>query len=162
MSLDSKIYRDIWGGFVTGVTVITTDCDGWLHGMTANGVTSVSLDPLLMLVCVDKETRCHAQLVEAGAFGVSLLGADQQEISNTFAEGADPEQGRLRGVPFHNGPNGSPILDDSLAYLECRLKEVLDGGDHDIFIGEAVGGEILRPEDPPLVFFRGSYRQLSE
>ena len=160
MSLDSRIYRDIWGGFVTGVTVITTDCDGWLHGMTANGVTSVSLDPLLMLVCVDKGTRCHAQLEEAGAFGVSLLGADQQEISNTFAEGADPEQGRLRGVPFHNGPNGTPILDDSLAYLECRVKEILDGGDHGIFIGEAVGGEILRPEDEPLVFFRGSYRQL--
>ena len=160
MSLDSRIYRDIWGGFATGVTVITTDCDGWLHGMTANGVTSVSLDPLLMLVCVEKEARCHAQLGKAGAFGVSLLGADQQKISNTFAQGTDPEQGKLRGVPFHKGPSGNPILDNSLAYLECRLKEVFDGGDHDIFVGEAIGGEILRPEDHPLVFFRGRYREL--
>ena len=67
----------------------------------------------------------------------------------------------MRGVPFHNGPNGTPILDDSLAYLECRVREVFDGGDHDIFLGEAMGGEVVRPEDPPLVFFRGSYRDLS-
>ena len=79
MTLDVRTYRDIWGGFATGVTVITTNCDGMLHGMTANGVTSVSLDPLLMLVCVDKGARCHAQLSAAGKFGV-------ESISNIFTQ----------------------------------------------------------------------------
>jgi flavin reductase (DIM6/NTAB) family NADH-FMN oxidoreductase RutF len=160
MSIESRTYRDIWGNFATGVTVITTDVDGWLHGMTANGVTSVSLDPLLMLVCVDKGARCHAQLNAAGKFGVSFLTQDQEDMSNLFAKGADPEQGALRGAPFHTGPQGTPILDGSLAHLECRLTEVLAGGDHDIFIGEAIGGEITAPEAAPLLFFRGGYRQL--
>ena len=100
MSLDVTSYRDIWGAFATGVTVITTDCDGWLHGMTANGVTSLSLDPLLMLVCVDQGARCHAQLTEAGKFGVSLLARSQEDVSNLFARGEDPQEGLLRGVAF--------------------------------------------------------------
>ena len=162
MSLDSKSYRKLWGDFATGVSVITTDCGGWLHGMTANGVTSVSLDPLLMLVCIDKSARCHAQLTEAGKFGVSFLAQSQEDVSNLFALGEDPEEGVLRDVAFHRGPHGTPLIDGSLAHLECFVKEVLPGGDHDIFIGEALGGEILDPEAAPLIFFRGSYRQLDE
>ena len=156
-----KDYRDIWGGFATGVTIITTDRDGWLHGMTANGVTSVSLDPLLMLVCVAKGTHCHRELEDAGKFGVSLLAEDQQEISNLFAKTGEPEQGALRGVAHHRGPQGTPILDGCLAYLECRVQQVVPGGDHDIFIGEALGGEITRPDAAPLVFFRSTYRELA-
>ena len=162
MSLDAASYRDLWSGFATGVTVITTDCGGWLHGMTANGVTSVSLDPLLMLVCVDKEARCHAQLKEAGRFGLSLLARSQEDVANLFARGEDPQEGVLRGVAFHRGPHGTPLIDGSLAHLECVVKEVLPGGDHDIFIGEALGGDILDPEASPLVFFRGAYRDLDE
>ena len=162
MTLDSKSYRNLWGGFATGVTVITTDCSGWLHGMTANGVTSVSLDPLLMLVCVDNGARCHAQLTEAGKFGVSFLAQSQEEVSNLFARAEDPEQGALRNAAFHMGPYGTPLIDGSLAHLECQVKEVLPGGDHDLFIGEVLGGEILDSEAPPLIFFRGSYRELGE
>ena len=161
MSLDPRVYRDIWSAFATGVTVVATDCDGWLHGMTANGVTSVSLDPLLMLVCVAKSARCHSQLTQAGRFGLSLLGEDQEDLSNLFAKGDDPEEGALRGASFHVGPNGTPLLDGCLAHLECNVKEVLSGGDHDIFIGEALDGKILDSEKPPLVFFRGGYRKLA-
>ncbi len=161
MSLDPRVYRDIWGAFATGVTVVTTDCEGWLHGMTANGVASVSLDPLLMLVCVAKSAHCHSQLSQAGRFGLSLLGEDQEDLSNLFAKGADPEEGALRGASFHAGPNGTPLLDGCLAHLECNVKEVLSGGDHDIFIGEALDGKILDSEKPPLVFFRGGYRKLT-
>jgi flavin reductase (DIM6/NTAB) family NADH-FMN oxidoreductase RutF len=162
MGLDARSYRDIWGSFATGVTIITTAVDGWFHGMTANGVTSVSLDPLLMIVCVDKSTRCHGQLRSAGKFGVSFLGQDQEAVSATFAKRGDPECGTLRGIAFHLGPEGTPIVDGSMAYLECRLAEVLPGGDHDIFLGEALGGEILRTDAAPLLFFRGKYRQLRE
>ena len=159
MSLDSTSYRDIWSGFATGVTVIATDCGGWLHGMTANGVTSVSIDPLLMLVCIDKGARCHAQLTKAGKFGVSFLARSQEDVSNLFARGEDPQEGVLRDVAFHTGPHGTPLIDGSLAHLECAVKEVLPGGDHDIFIGEALGGEILDSLAPPLIFFRGAYRE---
>jgi flavin reductase (DIM6/NTAB) family NADH-FMN oxidoreductase RutF len=162
MALDPRAYRDIWGSFATGVTVITTDVSGRLHGMTANGVTSLSLDPLLMLVSVDKNTRCHGQLHAAGKFGVSFLGQDQEAISALFAKRGEPEEGQLRGVPFHAGPHGTPILDGSIAFLECRVADVLPGGDHDLFIGEAIGGEILRADAPPLLFFRGKYRRLVE
>ena len=157
--MDSRAYRDVWGNFATGVTVITTDCDGWLHGMTANGVTSVSLDPTLMLVCVDKGARCHAQLSRAGAFGVSLLGEDQKDLSNLFARGGDPEEGALRGAAFHLGPNGTPLLDDSLAWLECRIHEIHEGGDHDIFVGEILAGDAS--EGQPLLFYSGKYARLS-
>ena len=162
MGLDARKYRDIWGSFATGVTVITTDAGGWLHGMTANGVVSVSLDPLLMLVSVDKNTRCHGQLQAAGKFGVSFLGLDQEAISSLFAKRGDPEQGALRGVAFHAGPEGTPILDGSIAYLECRLADVLPGGDHDLFVGEALGGAILRADAPPLLFYKGKYRRLAD
>ena len=161
MSLDARVYRDIWGTFATGVMVVTTDCDGWLHGMTANGVTSVSLDPLLLLVCVAKSSRCHSQLTDAGKFGISLLAEDQEELSNLFAESADPEDGSLRGAAFHTGPNGTPLLDGCLAYLECEVKEVFAGGDHDIFLGEALDGKLVDTERAPLLFFRGGYRHLA-
>jgi len=160
MNLDSRGFRDIWGNFATGVTVITTDVGGWLHGMTANGVASVSLDPLLMVVCVDKSTRCQGQLRVAGKFGVSFLGEDQEAVSSLFAKRGDPEQGSLRGAAFHTGAQGTPLLDGSIAYLECRVAHILPGGDHDLFVGEALGGEIVRADAPPLLFFRGKYRKL--
>ena len=161
MSLDARVYRDIWGVFTTGVTVVTTNCDGWLHGMTANGVTSVSLDPLLMLVCVAKSSRCHAQLTETGKFGISLLAEDQKDLSDLFAQSSDPEEGALRGAAFYTGPSGTPLLDGCLAYLECEVKDVLAGGDHDIFLGAALDGKMVDTERAPLIFFRGGYRQLA-
>ena len=161
MTFDSRTYRDIWGAFATGVTVITTAGEDGLHGMTANGVTSVSLEPLLMLVCVDKHARCHSQLSETRRFGMSLLADDQEDLSNLFARGVDPEPDSLRGAAYSIGSHGTPILDGCLGFLECDVKEVLEGGDHDIFIGEARTGGILRPDDSPLLFFRGGYRRLA-
>ena len=159
MSIDAASYRRIFGQFATGVTVVTTAVDGRLHGMTANAVTSVSLDPLLLLVCVDRGTHAHDELVEAGRFGVNILTAEQEEVSNLFAATTEPEQGRLQGVSYHLGPNGTPIIDDCLAYVECAVTDHFPGGDHTIFFGEVLGGEIVR-EAPPLLFFQGRYRQL--
>ena len=160
MSLDSRGFRDLWGNFATGVTVVTTDVEGWLHGMTANGVASISLEPLLMIVAVDKNTRCHGQLHAARKFGVSFLAEEQEPISSAFAKRGEPEHGSLRGFPFHAGPHGTPLLDGAMAYLECRLSDVLPGGDHDLFVGEALSGEIVRAEATPLLFFRGRYRKI--
>jgi flavin reductase (DIM6/NTAB) family NADH-FMN oxidoreductase RutF len=159
--MDATTYRKLMGHFATGVTVITTDNEGWLHGMTANAMTSVSLDPLLLLVCVDRNARCHREIVAAGKFGVNILSAEQEEVSATFAQKGSPEQGRLRGVPFRKGPNGTPILSGCLASLECRVFERCSGGDHDIFVGEVLGGN-LGDDLRPLLFYSGAYRRLAE
>jgi len=160
MSMDAAHYRQIIGHFATGVTVITTSADGWLHGMTANALTSLSLDPLLLLVCVDKTAHAHEQIAKAGRFGVNILCEDQEDISRTFAATHEPEQGRLQVVAFHFGPEETPVLDGCLAYLECEVTEQLAGGDHTVYIGRVIGGEVVG-EGPPLLFYRGGYRRLS-
>ena len=159
MSIDAQSYRRIIGQFATGVTVVTTAVDGRLHGMTANALTSISLDPLLLLVCVDKGTHAYDELTNAGRFGVNILAEEQEEVSNLFAATTEPEQGRLQGVSYHLGPNGAPIIDGCLAYVECAVTDRCPGGDHTIFIGEVLGAETLR-EAPPLLFFQGRYRRL--
>ena len=160
MTIDAAGYRRIVGQFATGVTVVTTAVDGWLHGITANALTSVSLNPLLLLVCVDKEAHAHDELIKAGRFGVNVLAEEQEELSNLFATKGEPEQGQLRGVPYHLGPLGTPVLEGCLAYLECAVADQYPGGDHTIFTGEVLGGDILR-EALPLLFHQGAYRRIT-
>lgn len=157
--MDAARFRQIFGHFATGVTVVTTAVDGWLHGMTANAVTSVSLDPLLLLVCVDKTAHAHEQLSKAGRFGVNILAGEQEDVSRIFAATAEPEHGQLRGAAYHYGRQGTPVLDGCLAYLECEVTEQVDAGDHTIFLGRVLDGEVER-ESPPLLFYRGGYRGL--
>src|SRR6185369_13999825 len=101
--MDTASFRKTIGTFATGVTVVTTANEGRLHGVTANSVTSVSLDPLLLLVCVDKAAHAHAELLRCSSFGVSILAADQKDVSNLFAKTGEPELGSLRGVGFRFG-----------------------------------------------------------
>ena len=160
MTIEASVYRGIIGQFATGVTVVTTAVDGWLHGMTANAITSVSLDPLLLLVCVDKEAHTHGHLSSAGAFTVSILAEDQQDVSQTFAASNEPEEGRLQGVGYRIGENGAPIIDGCLASIQCEVTEHADGGDHTIFIGRVLDATTER-DAPPLLFHQGKYRKLS-
>ena len=160
VTLDPKQYRNIIGQFATGVTIVTTAVDGWLHGMTANAITSVSLDPLLLLVCVDKEAHTHDHLSRAGSFTVNILAENQQDISNTFATSSKPEEGRLQGFEYRLGANGAPIIEGCLSHIECEVTERTDGGDHTIFIGQVLAAETYR-EAPPLLFYQGTYRKLS-
>jgi flavin reductase (DIM6/NTAB) family NADH-FMN oxidoreductase RutF len=161
MPIEADLFRKVMGNFATGVTVVTTAVGGMLHGFTANAVASVSLDPLLFLVCVDKKANAHGELRKAKHFGVSLLAADQMDASNTFAKTGLPEEGSLRGVPYHVGASGVPLLDGSLATLECEVSEFMEGGDHTIVIGRVVHGS-MHTDAPPLVFFRGRYRRLAD
>ncbi len=156
MSIDAADYRRVVGEFATGVSVVTTAVDGRLHGTTVNSLTSVSLDPLLLLVCIDRKANAHRELEAGGRFGVNILAAEQEDLSRLFAESNRPEQGRLHGVPYHMGPHGTPVLEDCLAYLECEVTDQRPGGDHTIFIGAVLGGETVR-EAAPLLFHRGGY-----
>ncbi len=160
MGIDAARYREIIGQFVTGVTVVTTAVDGWLHGITVSAFTSVSLEPLLLLISVDKTTYAHQQLAKATHFGVNILAAEQEEVSNLFASKAEPERGRLRGAAYHLiRPNGTPVLEGCLAYLECAVADRCAGGDHTIFIGEVLDAAVVS-EAAPLLFYRGGYRRI--
>ena len=159
-SLGARAYRDLVGHFATGVTVITMAGEA-PRGMTANAITSVSLDPLLLLICVDKSAHAHEQLDKAGSFAVNILAVEQEEISKTFAVSSEPEQGMLRGVPYRLGPHGSPVLEGCLAYVECEVSDRFVGGDHTLFMGAVLGGELLR-EAAPLLFYQGRYQRIKE
>jgi len=162
MSLNPTEFRKAMGAFATGVTIITVDLDGEVHGMTANAFTSVSLDPMLVLVCVDHTTRTHAHLHAKKRFGINVLCEDQRAISEYYAR---PERSHEHaeaeaGARFDRTRHGTPMLNGALAYLECRLQSVEEAGDHTIFVAE-VEDVVLREGDP-LLFFRGKYRQVGE
>ena len=162
MTLNPVEFRKAMGAFATGVTIISVDLDGEVHGMTANAFTSVSLDPMLVLVCVDHSTRTHAHLHAKKRFGINVLCEDQKAISEYYArperthEHAEVEA----GARFDRTRHGTPMLHGALAYLECRLQSAEEAGDHTIFIAE-VEDVVLREGDP-LLFFRGKYRKVGE
>lgn len=162
MSLDSADFRRAMGCFATGVTIITLDLDGEVHGMTANAFASVSLDPPLALVCVDHTTRTHDHLHRKKRFGVNVLSEDQRAISEYYAR---PERTHDRaeaeaGARFDRTHYGTPMLHGALAYLECRLHSAQEAGDHSIFIAEVE--DVVVREGDPLLFFRGKYRKVGE
>ncbi len=150
------------GCFATGVTIITVDLDGEVHGMTANAFASVSLDPPLVLVCVDHSTRTHAHLHAKKRFGINVLGEDQRAISEYYARAErDNEHAEIEaGARFDRTGHGTPMLRGALAYLECRLKSAEDAGDHTIFIAEVE--DVVVREGEALLFFRGKYRKVGE
>ena len=156
MTVTPDEYRRTIGRFATGVSVVTTIVDNQPRGMTASSVTSVSLDPVLILVCIEKTASMHALLGQSRHFAVNILSAEQEHVSRLFAlrEGGKPE---FAQQPYHPGKLGMPVLDGVLAYLECDLSAVYPGGDHDIFLGEVRHTEVLRPDGEPLIFYRGRY-----
>jgi flavin reductase (DIM6/NTAB) family NADH-FMN oxidoreductase RutF len=161
MSLTPSDFRKAMGCFATGVTVITVDQNGEVHGMTANAFCSVSLDPVLVLVCVDQRARTHAHLHTRKRFGVNVLRSDQQAISEYYARSTETHQhAGDAGASFERTAQGTPVLHGALAYLECRLHSTQQAGDHTIFIA-AVEDVVVR-EGEPLLFFRGRYRKSSE
>jgi len=162
MGLNPSEFRKAMGAFATGVTIITVDLEGEVHGMTANAFTSVSLDPMLVLVCVDHSTRTHAHLHAKKRFGINVLCQDQRAISEYYAR---PERTHERaeveaGARFDRTRHGTPILHGALAYLECRLQSAADAGDHTIFIAEVE--DVVVGDGDPLLFFRGKYRKVGE
>jgi flavin reductase (DIM6/NTAB) family NADH-FMN oxidoreductase RutF len=155
VSFDSQQQRKIMGGFATGVTVASTRIGDETWGMTANGITSLSLDPPLVLLAVQKEVASHGKFKEGGCFALNILTAEQQELSDRFAFKGPKD---FSGLEYTTAETGAPILADSLGWVDCRITEVLAGGDHDIFIGEILAGEVGSGE--PLLYFNGKYGRL--
>jgi flavin reductase (DIM6/NTAB) family NADH-FMN oxidoreductase RutF len=153
-------FRNAMGHFATGVTVVTSvDADGEPVGTTANAVTSLSLDPPLVLVCFDLASVTLTAIRGHGAFAVNVLAAPQQHLSANFARRG--LAAAWDGVRHRRGLTGSPRLDDVLATLECTVEHSIPGGDHEIIVGRVRHAETALAPVAPLLFYRGSYAQLA-
>jgi flavin reductase (DIM6/NTAB) family NADH-FMN oxidoreductase RutF len=157
MAFDSLAQRRIMGHFTTGVTVVTAYQEDEIYGMTANAVTSLSLNPPLILVAVDKTAAMHATLTNSRHFALNILSDAQEHLSRRFAMRGPKD---VTDLTWRTAASGAPILADALAWVDCRLAEILPGGDHDIFLGEILAGESR--EGSPLLYFCGKYRRLAE
>lgn len=150
-------FRRALGHFATGVTVVTTrEIDGSFVGLTASAVASVSLDPPLVLVCVDQKAQCYQALLDADGFAISVLGASHEDLSRRFASrGLD----KFEGVRYTLGRLGLPLLEGALAHIECSTLHRYAGGDHTILVGRVEKATVSGGE--PLLYFQGRYRRLS-
>ena len=153
-------YRHAISRFATGVTVVSTVHDGVRHGMTVSSLTSVSLDPILLLFCCGKDSTLHAPVLAAGQWAVSVLPATRERLGQHFATHAPPGADQFAGQDVVPGPRtGAPVVLGALAWLECRTWATYDGGDHTIVVGEVIGLEIGAEADP-LLYYRSDYRAL--
>lgn len=154
-------FRHAMGHFATGVTVITSvGADGHPVGTTANAVSSLSLDPPLLLVCFGQSSQTLAAIRAHGAFAVNVLAAPQEELSANFARRGLTSA--WDGVPHRPGLTGSPRLHGVLATLECTVEHRLPGGDHEIVVGRVRDAQTGDGESAPLVFWRGRYASLAD
>ena len=154
MSVEPPDFRHVLGHFATGVTIITTlDADGRAAGLTANAFSAVSLDPPLVLVCVDRASETHDLIARRGCFAVNVLASGQQDVARRFAD--DARERRFESLDWAAAQTGAPVLAGVLAWVDCRLHATADGGDHTIFIGEVVAAAASAGR--PLLFYRGAY-----
>lgn len=156
MGIGPDEFRHVLGHFASGVTVVTTwDADGRPTGLTASAFTSVSLEPPLILVCVDHKAQSYPALRASGRFAVNVLAVEHETLSRRFAT---TDADKFNEVGYHPGPLGLPLLPEALAHLECRTVHAYSGGDHTIFVGEVEAAHAHDGE--PLLYFRGDYTRL--
>jgi flavin reductase (DIM6/NTAB) family NADH-FMN oxidoreductase RutF len=150
---DAELFREVFGRFVTGVAVITGTGPAGRGGLTVNALCSLSLEPLLVLACLENDARTLPIVREAARFGVNVLTADQEELAGVFASKM-PEAEKLDGVP-HRIEHGVPLIDGSLAWAACELRELITGGDHTVAIGEVIAMGLGTGD--PLLWYGGRY-----
>lgn len=157
MAIDTRTFRQVVGQFPTGVSVVTTEIGGEIHGMTVNALTSLSLNPMLMLVCVDKRAKMAEFIEKAEGFTINILRSEQQALSTYFAGGwKEAKAPPFRFVEWKGGPR----LEGCMAALGCRVQQITDGGDHLIVTGEVVGLHLGVEPRTPLVFHGGMYKKI--
>lgn len=147
-------FRQAMRRFPTGVTVVAvTDASGKPWGLTVSAFTSVSLDPPLVLVCIDRSSDTHDRILGADGFGISVLSEAQASVASRFA--VDPSEGRFEQVEWFVGPDGHPVIRGASAWLQCALHEVLPGGDHSIMVGEVRATGVS--DEPSMVYHEGAF-----
>jgi flavin reductase (DIM6/NTAB) family NADH-FMN oxidoreductase RutF len=161
-AVDPARYREVIGSFATGVAIVTAQSDDGPAGLTTNAVTSLSLDPLLLLVCFDNASRTLPIVEQAGRFAVNVLHAGQQDLARVFASKRVAEE--KFDAATHTVAHGVPVLDDALAWIACDLESLTPAGDHTIGIGRVThmsADDGAQATDEPLLFFRGGFARLA-
>jgi flavin reductase (DIM6/NTAB) family NADH-FMN oxidoreductase RutF len=159
-TVGADVYREVMRRWPSGVTVVTMPTPQGPHGMTASAFTSVSINPPLVLVVVDKRWRSHAMIWDAGSFCVNILGEDQAPLSDRFAGRLGPLDDQFAGVPHHATASGGVALEDALAFLDCRVDGAYDAGDHTIFVGRVNEAGVGRGEPRPLLYVDRDYARI--
>ncbi len=162
MQITPNVFRQVMGSFATGVTVVTTVTPDGVYGMTANAVSSVSLEPMMVLVCVDRKASTHGFIQRSRVFAINILAEDQKDLSVMFASKEDLPERAFASIPYTTAVTGSPIIPGCLAYLDCQVVGEYPGGDHTIFLAQVKWGEVLNEKSPPLIFFRSRYARLQQ
>jgi 4-nitrophenol 2-monooxygenase / 4-nitrocatechol 4-monooxygenase, reductase component len=152
-AVDAAVFRRVIGNFMSGVVVITTDHDGVRHGMTVSAVSSLSLDPPMLLVCLNSGSGTQEAVRRSGRFAVNILAEDQGHLAERFARSGGTD--KFTGVDSRPGRTGVPLLPGTLAVIECRVAEVVSGGTHRVFLADVVHAETT--EGSPLAYFRGRF-----
>jgi flavin reductase (DIM6/NTAB) family NADH-FMN oxidoreductase RutF len=157
MPVEAAEFRRILGHWTTGVAVVTAMTPhGEPRGLTANAVASVSLDPPLVLACIERAADTYAAILDANAFAINILPQGDERTARRFA--GDDIADKFTGLAWHAQLSGAPILDSALAWIDCRVHAMYDGGDHSIFIGHVIAGDAHEGE--PLAYYRGGYARL--
>jgi flavin reductase (DIM6/NTAB) family NADH-FMN oxidoreductase RutF len=156
--IDSETFRSVLGRFASGVTIVTArDDNGADHGMTVSAFCSLSLDPPLVLVCIDHAASMHPLLASHSRIGINILESTQETYSRRFAA---EEDDRFDGIPFMRGENGAVLISDALAHMECTIVEHHEAGDHTVFVARIDRAEPVATDGRPLLYYRGGYAQL--
>lgn len=161
MAIDADKLRTVMRRWASGVSLVTGRHDGEIHGMTVSSFTSLSLEPPLVLVSLERTTKTHRIVAASQHFLVAVLAEDQRSLSDRFAGRVADEQDRFEGVPHWMASSGCPVPEGSLAYLDCKVSGSHDAGTHTVFIGEVQRADILR-QAPPLIYFDRDYRNLTD
>jgi len=159
LPLDKASFRHAMGHFASGVTIMTTTADGRMHGMTVSAFASQSLDPLLILVSVERSTEMHKLVMASQAFAINILGEPAEGTARFFADNARLEGPEFVDGAYHIGVNGAPLLDEAVAYLEATVHSTLEAGDHSVIVGRVTALDV-RSDAQPLIYYRSGYRQL--
>jgi len=154
-------FKGALGSWASGVTVVTTELDGLVYGITVSSFSSLSMDPRLILVSLQDTNHLPHMVRKSKKFGVSILATGQDDVSAYFAKsGRDPSKSFEEPVKVIRGETGSPLIVGALAHIDCELDQAIQGGDHTIAIGRVVGAS-FDPERTPLMYFRRAYRTLN-
>lgn len=153
--MDSRVFRNAMGNFATGITIVTTESEGEIHGMTVNAFMSVSLDPMLVVVSIDEKASMYDTMQKTKKYAISFLKEDQTEYSMIFA---DQQPGKEKVE--YDRLDGQPVLKNALTTIACDVQDMVIAGDHMLFIGKVT--DIAINEGDPLLYFGGNYRKLED
>lgn len=160
MPIDSALFRNTLAQWASGVTVITTHHDGTPFGMTASSFSSVSMTPPLILVCVAHRAAIHQHIIASGAFCVHILSDQQTDLGRLFAGQMPDIADRFAHTPHRYGQTGSPILESALAWMDCRIHQAVEAGDHTVLIGEIVDAGVA--EGQPILYYNRRWGHFAE